>query len=372
MLFHRCGPCCAVHAAVDHHGAGGGVRASGPRAYTVDLHCHVITPGIERLVAPRPEKASDLAQLARSMGGASMDHNSKIMLPAAGPKLTNLDLRLKDMDAMGVDLQVISPSPTQYYYWADPDLAAVLVREQNEAIAALCRQHPDRLAGLGNVALQHASLATQQLEYAVRDLGLKGVEISTMINGLDLGNPAFASFWDKASALGCIVFIHPFGTSLGDRLQRHYLSNIIGQPLETTIALSDLIFSGTLDRCEKVKIVAAHGGGYLPTYIGRSDHGYAVRPEASHCRRQPHEYLKRVWFDSIVYDATALRHLIDRVGVSQVVLGTDYPFDMGHYAPHDLINAVAALSAAERSAILGGNALGLIGETRPSPRTARV
>jgi aminocarboxymuconate-semialdehyde decarboxylase len=266
---------------------------------------------------------------------------------------------------------VISPSPTQYYYWADPDLAAVLVREQNEAIAALCDKYPDRLAGLGNVALQHAQLATGQLDHAVRNLGLKGVEISTAINGLDLGHPAFASFWDKADDLGCVVLIHPFGTSLGERLERYYLGNIIGQPLETTIALSELIFSGTLDRCDRVKIVAAHGGGYLPTYIGRSDHGHAVRPEARRCRRAPHEYLKRLWFDTIVYDAAALRHLIDRVGVSQVVVGTDYPFDMGHYSPHELIDAVSDLSAADRSAILGGNALALIGETRDSRNAVR-
>jgi aminocarboxymuconate-semialdehyde decarboxylase len=369
MLFHRCGPHCAAHAAADGR-AGGGGNARGGRPYTVDLHCHVITPGIERLVATRPEKASEMAQLARGMGAPSVDHNNRIMLPAAGPKLTNLELRFKDMDAMGVDLQVISPSPTQYYYWADTDLATVLVREQNEAIATLCQKHPDRLAGLGNIAMQHAQLATQQLQYAVRDLGLKGVEISTSINGLDLGSPAFASFWDKAGELGCVVLIHPFGSSLGERLERYYLGNIIGQPLETTIALSDLIFSGTLDRCENVKIVAAHGGGYLPTYIGRSDHGNAVRPEARGCRKAPQEYLKRIWFDSIVYDATGLRHLIDRVGVSQVVLGTDYPFDMGHYSPHELINAVASLSAADRDAILGGNALMLIEETRNSRKAA--
>jgi aminocarboxymuconate-semialdehyde decarboxylase len=368
MLFHRCGPHCSVHAAAERN-AGGGGRARGDRPYTVDLHCHVITPGIEKLVEGRPEKAAEMAQLARGMGAESMDHNTKVMLPAAGPKLTNIEMRLEDMDAMGVDLQVISPSPTQYYYWADADLADVLVGEQNEAIAALCREHPDRLAGLGNVALQHADLAVRQLEHAVRNLGLKGVEISTAINGLGVGNPEFARFWDKAGELGCVVLIHPFGTSLGERLDRYYLGNIIGQPLETTIALSDLIFSGTLDRCDKVKIVAVHGGGYLPTYIGRADHGYAVRPEARLCRHAPREYLKRIWFDTIVYDPMALRHLIDRVGISQVVVGTDYPFDMGHYSPHELIDAVAGLSQDDRDAIFSGNALALIGETRRSRRS---
>jgi aminocarboxymuconate-semialdehyde decarboxylase len=324
------------------------------------MHCHVFTPIIERLVATRIEKATEMAQLARGMGSESMHHNNRVVLPMIAPKLTDIEQRIKDMDTMGIDLQVISPSPTQYYYWADFALARVLVREQNEAIAMMCQKHPDRLAGIGNVSLQHAELATQQLDYAVHELGLKGVEISTTINGLDLGNPAFAPFWDKASELGCVVFIHPLGTSLADRLERYYLGNVIGQPVETTIALSDLIFSGTLDRCERVKIIAAHGGGYLPTYIGRSDHNYEVRPEARKCKRRPSEYLRGIWFDSLVYDAVGLQHLIRRVGVSQVVIGTDYPFDMGHYFPHELVNTTEGLSDADRRAILGGNALNLI------------
>jgi aminocarboxymuconate-semialdehyde decarboxylase len=362
MEFHGCATRRVQHAAErDKSSGGGGARSTGE--YTVDMHCHVVTPGIERLVAAKPERAKELAELARGMGSESMQHNNRVMLPMVGPKLTELKLRMKDMDVMGIDMQVISPSPTQYYYWADLDLASVLVREQNEAIAMVCQKHPHRLAGLGNVSLQHPQLATQQLDYAVRELGLKGVEISTAVNGLDLGNSAFAPFWNKASELGCVVFIHPFGTSLGDRLERYYLGNVIGQPIETTIALSDLIFSGTLDRCERVKILAAHGGGYLPTYVGRSDHAYEVRPEAQKCKRPPSEYLKAIWFDSVVYDAVGLQQLIQRVGVSQVVIGTDYPFDMGHYRPHELVNATGGLSDADRRAIHGGNALRLIGDT---------
>jgi aminocarboxymuconate-semialdehyde decarboxylase len=211
------------------------------------------------------------------------------------------------------------------------------------------------------VSLQHPDLAAVQLEYLVKHLGLKGVEISSSVNGDSLGAESLAPFWQKADELQCVVFIHPFGTTMGARLNRYYLSNLIGQPLETAIALSELIFSGTLDRCAKVKIVAAHGGGYLPTYIGRSDHGFKVRPEAGSCRKAPHEYLRGIWFDSVVYDDMALRHLIERVGASQVVVGTDYPFDMGDYAPNELISSLSSLTEAERDALLGGNALGLLG-----------
>jgi aminocarboxymuconate-semialdehyde decarboxylase len=263
---------------------------------------------------------------------------------------------------MGVDVQVISPSPSQYYYWADPELATQLVKTQNEHIAETCARHPERLVGLGAVALQHPKLAAEQLRDAMKRLGLKGVEISTAVNDLELGAAELAPFWSAAEELGAVVFIHPFGTTLGKRLNSAYLSNIIGQPLETTIALSHLIFGGVLDRHPGLKIVAAHGGGYLPSYCGRSNHGHDVRPEArARASQRPVEYLRRIWFDTLVYEPQALRHLIDVVGVSQLVVGTDYPFDMGHEDPRGLVNATAGLNDTERAAILGGNALSLLG-----------
>jgi aminocarboxymuconate-semialdehyde decarboxylase len=152
------------------------------------------------------------------------------------------------------------------------------------------------------------------------------------------------------------VFLHPFGTSLGSRVNRFYLSNMIGQPIETTIALSHLIFGGVLDRYPGLKILAAHGGGYLPSYVGRSNHGYAVRPESADMRRAPGEYLKQLYFDTLVYEPEGLRHLIEQVGASQVVVGTDYPFDMGMYEIHALPDSVADLTEGDKVAILSGNA----------------
>jgi aminocarboxymuconate-semialdehyde decarboxylase len=283
------------------------------------------------------------------------------MMPQIGAKLVDVDARLADLERMGIDLQVVSPSPNQYYYWADADLARELVRVQNEAIAAACAKAPERLKGLGNAALQHPELAVEQLEHAVKRLGLAGVEVSTAVNGLELADEKHERFWAKAESLGAIVFIHPMGTSLGERLNRFYLSNLIGNPAETAIALSYLIFSGALDRHPGLKLVAAHGGGYLPSYATRSDHGHSVRPETHGIERRPSEYLRRIWFDSLVYEPAALRRLIDVVGVSQVVIGTDYPFDMGHYDPRALVGAVPGLSDAERAAILGGNAERLLG-----------
>jgi aminocarboxymuconate-semialdehyde decarboxylase len=357
MWFHHCNdPACCP-------GSRDAVSAERKRGrLTIDLHCHALVPAVEALVAGAPQKVAEPAMAAASMGAPSVSHNNASMLPTAGPRLTRVEQRLADMDAMGVDVQVISPSPTQYYYWADADLAREIVGVQNDAIAQLCREHPTRLAGLGTIALQHPSLACEQLEHAIKSLGLKGVEISTSVNGLELDDPALRPFWAKAEALAAVVFIHPFGTTLGARTATHYLVNTIGQPLETTIALSRLIFGGVLDEHPGLRIVAAHGGGYLPTSIGRSNHAWAVRPEAAaHTRTKPAEHLKRIWFDSIVYDAVALRHLVDRVGTSQIVIGTDYPFDMGHYDVHALVDDTPGLTEEQRAAILGGNAARLIG-----------
>lgn len=358
MQLHTCGPSCPPNCPSQPQAS---APRDGKRALTIDLHCHVVVPQIEALIGDHPEKIAEMEQLSAGMGAASTEHNNKVMLPSAGPRLVNLDMRLADMESMGVDIQVISPSPTQYYYWADTELAEQLVRDQNEGIASLCEQHPSRLLGLGNAAVQHPELAARQVEYAVRELGLKGVEVSTTIGGLELADRRFDAFWAKCEELSCVVFIHPFGTSLGERINQYYLGNTIGQPLETTVALSSLIFGGTLDRHPGLKLLAAHGGGYLPTYIGRSDHAWRVRPEAGSPRKAPSEYMRQIWFDTVVYQPTALRHLIEQVGVEQVVVGTDYPFDMGHYQIHQLLNEVEGLDAEGREKILGGNARKLLG-----------
>jgi aminocarboxymuconate-semialdehyde decarboxylase len=330
------------------------------KSFTIDLHCHALSLKVEQLVAGCPEKIAEAAAQLRTYGAESMEYNRKF-IPTLAPQLTDVNRRLRDMDAMGVDMQVVSPAPNQYYYWADIDLAKQIVATQNEHIASMCAEHPDRIAGLGNVALQHAELSVEQLTECVRKFGLRGVEISSAVNGAELDDPLFSRFWAKAEELGCLVFLHPFGTTIGDRVNQCYLGNTIGQPLETTIALSHLIFGGVLDRQPGMKICAAHGGGYLPSYIGRSDHANQVRPEAAKIKRKPSEYLKQIYFDSLVYTPEGLRHLIEEVGVTQIVAGSDYPFDMGAYEIHDLISSVPGLSKAERDLILGGNAVRLLG-----------
>ena len=329
------------------------------RALTVDVHCHALVPEAEALVKDRPGKHAESEAQHRESGAASASYNATTMRPAVFPKLTSVEQRLRDMDAMGVDVQVVSPTTLQYYHWVELELARQVVALTNEKIAERCASHPDRLVALGNVSLQHPGLALDQLDHCVRRLGMRGVEIDTAINGLELDNPQFARFWARAEELGCVVFIHPSGTSIDGRLDRFYLQNIIGRPIETTIALSHLIFGGVLDRHPGLKILAAHGGGYLPFYAGRSDHGYAVRPEARTIAHAPSDYLRRIHFDSLVYAPGSLRHLIANVGASQVMVGTDYPYDMGDYDVHGLIGAVTDLDAAGQAALLGANAVRL-------------
>lgn len=361
MYLHRCGAARSASPPAEHPRGSAGVVRNRNRSLTVDVHCHAIVPEVEALVKDRPEKRAEPEIQRRVMGAASAQYNAATMLPAALPKLTSVEQRLRDMDEMGVDIQVVSPTSVQHYYWADPQLARDIVRVTNEKIAEQCARHPDRLVALGNIALQHPELSIEQLDYCTSELGMRGVEISTAVNGLELDDPAFARFWARAEEIGCLVFIHPFGTSLGERVNRFYLQNIVGQPIETSIALSHLIFGGVLDRHQRLKILAAHGGGYLPFYTGRADHAYGTRPDAHTMKHAPSEYLRRIHFDSLVYSPESLANLIAQVGVGQVVVGTDYPFDMGSYDIHGLIEAVPSLTDTERAAILGDNAVRLLG-----------
>ena len=326
------------------------------RVHTVDMHAHMITPRVEKLVADRPERKAELHARLQALGAQSVDHNHRILMPQVMPALTSLPVRLDDMDRIGVDIQVVSPMPTQCNYWADAELAEKIVSLQNEHIAEACSLHPDRLVGLGTLSLQHPHLAVTQLETAVRRLGLRGFQLSTQINARELSDPSLEPVWAKAQALGCVVFVHPMGCSFGERLSRAYLSTSVGQPLELAIAISHLIFAGVLDRYPALKICAAHGGGSLPSSIARCDHAFYARPDARTTREPPSAYLRRIWFDSLVYSSGALRQLIDQVGVSRIVIGTDYPFDMGHYDIHSMVGSTPSLEAAELDAILGGNA----------------
>jgi aminocarboxymuconate-semialdehyde decarboxylase len=222
---------------------------------------------------------------------------------------------------------------------------------------------------VGTVALQHPDLAVRHLEQCVAELGLRGIQIGTSAGERELDDPALADFWTRAEELRALVLIHPWGCSLGERLADYYLANTVGNPVETTVALSRIVFSGLLDRHPALDVVSVHGGGYLPTYLGRSDHAWHERPDARTCAQPPSSYLPRLWFDSLVYTPAGLRALVEAVGPDRVMLGSDYPFDMGVPDPLDRIEA-AGLDEATVAAIAGVNASRLLDPVHAGPSTA--
>ena len=326
-------------------------------APTIDVHAHLLLPEVEEAVAGHPGLAEARALDARRNGPAALAVNGP-MVGARVPKLTDAAVRLKAMDAQGVDIQLVSPSPSHYHYWAEPQLAEKVCRLANEGTAAHCAKAPDRLHGLGLVPLQHPDLAVGLLDHALGQ-GLRGVEISSHAPGHELSDPAYEPFWSRAEETGALVFLHPFGCSLDERLDQWYLSNTVGQPTENAVALSHLIFSGVPDRHPGLKLIAAHGGGYLPTHIGRSDHAWRARPDARGCEREPGSYLKQLYFDSLVHDPQVLRELLRAVGPERVLLGSDFPFDMGTDDPLGALCA-ADLPDTDFHSVRGGNAAALL------------
>lgn len=326
-------------------------------APTIDVHAHLLLPEVEEAVAGHPGLAEARALDARRNGPAALAVNGP-MVGARVPKLTDAAVRLTAMDAQGVDIQLVSPSPSHYHYWAEPQLAERICRLANEGTAAHCAKAPDRLHGLGLVPLQHPDLVVGLLDHAL-DQGLRGVEISSHAPGHELSDPAYEAFWSRAEETGALIFLHPFGCTLDERLDQWYLSNTVGQPTENAVALSHLIFSGVLDRHPGLKLIAAHGGGYLPTHIGRSDHAWRARPDARDCEREPSSYLKQLYFDSLVHDPQVLRELLRAVGPERVLLGSDFPFDMGTDDPLGALRA-ADLPDTDFHSVRGKNAAALL------------
>jgi aminocarboxymuconate-semialdehyde decarboxylase len=316
------------------------VSIAGKRIKVIDVHCHCVVD-VAEVVKGTP--------LATSGGGGANQ--------VLGPQ------RLQIMDQQGVDVQALTING-YWWYAADRDLARRIVQVQNEGLAKWVAAHPDRFVALASVALQHPDLAAEQLEHGVKQLGLRGVTIGGHVNGEDVSLPKFDPFWAKAAELGVLVFMHPGGADNiireGALRGRGDLGNIIGNPLETTYFFTRLIFDGTLDKFPGLKICGAHAGGYLPSYLGRTDVACDVRQNANCAnKRRPREYFKReLLIDTMVFSEEGLRHLVAEVGVGQVLYGTDVPFNWP--VTIDLILNAPFLPNADKEAILGGNAAKLL------------
>jgi len=333
------------------------VSVGGRRVTTIDVHAHMTFPDYWKAVPKGYAVPDYLEQLAHTYRTQP--------IPTFDPHGPVVDTLLRDMDEMGLDMRAMSMNPPPYWI-VGPELARQVVRIQNEKLAELCTANPDRFVGLGNLTLQYPNVAVEQMEEGMK-MGLRGFMLGGSVNGEELSSSIFHVLWAKADQLGAVFFIHPWGFNGNYDLRpgqprlggNGNLGNVIGNPLETTIALSHLIQEGTFDQFPNLKIIAAQGGGFLPSYAGRSDQCLETFPDqCKPLKKKPSEYLRQIYYDSMLFTPEGLRHLIAEVGASQVMIGTD-----GNRWNHDCVDrvlAVPGLSQADQIAILGGNAAKLL------------
>ncbi|HEY7762201.1 MAG TPA: amidohydrolase family protein [Actinomycetota bacterium] len=340
-------------------GAIAGRHARPEGARTIDIHCHVLSADAEELA--RPAFSLEKDPFLYYSGPASTAYN-QVAVAEVRPKLTGVEERLADMDRMGVDIQAISVAPPQYYYWAEPDLGQKLARMQNDNLARMVAAHPDRFVGLGTVPLQDVGATLDELDRIAHDLRFPGIEICTNVNGEDFDDHRFLPFFERCRDLDLAVVVHPNGFTHGDRLASYYMINTVGMPLDSTVFLARMIFGGVLERVPDIKMCVVHAGGYLPSYPARYDHAWRARADVREFipDHPPSHYLERLHFDSMLYEPRELAILVDRYGPDRVLLGTDYPYDMGEDDPLELICSLEGMSDAELSLILGGNAARLL------------
>lgn len=342
-------------------------KQGGSGAPTIDTHTHFFPPSAV-LPAERNELwngiqfgHNELGRITSRVG--SRDQEIPWPMPLETPRE-----RLASMDARRVGRHILSVTPTLYWHALDNAAGAALARTVNDDLAAIVAESPDRYTGVAFLPLQDPPAAVKELERAVRDLGLRGTMVCTHVNGTDWDDPTLFPILEAAAGLGVVVYYHPSRGRANALLPKYHLRNLIGNPFETTVALASLIFGGVYDKLPDLKTCFSHAGGYGVLGIGRFDHGYEVRPEATGIAGLPSDYVRRIWVDTITHSERTLRYIVDTVGADRVVVGSDYPADMGEPYPVDFVESCDSLTAREKQAILGANAAQLFGiEAHASP-----
>jgi aminocarboxymuconate-semialdehyde decarboxylase len=327
-------------------------------ARVIDAHAHILSEETMALmrkaapgIGPKLERIDDDFAVLTVAGSPYRP------FPRGGWDMAK---RFSDMDAAGVDVQVVSNTPQTFLYNQEAALTAALAALQNDQIAAAVAAHPERLMGIATLPMQAPQLAADELRRAMRKLGLRGAQIGSNINGRNLDDPALEPLWAAADELAAFIMAHPTQVAGAERLKSYYLTNLIGNPLDTTIAAACLVFGGVVGRYPRIKFLMVHGGGFVPYQAGRFSHGWQVRPEPrAKLHSPPEAALDALYFDSIVHSRPALEFLVASAGASRVLLGSDYPFDMGTL---DCARQVLALAVpeADKAVILGGAAMKLL------------
>jgi aminocarboxymuconate-semialdehyde decarboxylase len=300
--------------------------------------------------------------ITREPNGWQIVRNDRFVNGPIPKEILELPKIIENLDATKVDVMAVSPAPFLFFYYLEGAVGYDACQIQNDAIARAVAQYPDRLVGLGIVPLQEINLAVKELERIAGELKFPGIEISSNVNGVYLGEDRFWPFWEAVEALDLFVFVHPDQPSIGnEKLKEYYLINLVGNPIETTRSIADVVFGGVLEAYPKLKICFAHAGGTVPYIRGRFEHGYHVRTEPkAKINRPPSEYIKLLYFDTITHWEPALEFLVDTVGADKVVVGSDYPFDMGPAEPVRFVEGTPGISAADKKKILGENAAKLL------------
>jgi len=329
---------------------------------TVDAHAHILSDETMGLLQKAlPDLGVKHTATDDDFGVLEVAGTAYKPFPRGG---WDLDRRLKDMDTAEVDMQVVSNTPQTFLYNQDPQVTLTASRIQNDQIAKLVHDRPDRFLGMATLPMQAPDLAAEELRRAMRKLGLVGCQIGSNINGKNLDDPALGTFWQTANELGAFIMVHPTQVAGADRLKNYYLANLIGNPLDTTIAAASLVFGGIVEDYREIRFYMVHGGGFAPYQAGRWEHGWHVRPEPKvHLKEPPMACIKRLYFDTILHGKPALEFLVATYGAANVMLGSDYPYDMGTL---ECVRQVRALSIpeAERATILGRQALILMHAAR--------
>ena len=324
----------------------------------IDIHAHVLADDTIRLLQREvPQVPIKLTPIDQEFSVLEVAGAAYRPFPRGG---FDLEKRFKDMDAAEVDMQVVSNTPQTFLYHQPPEVTAATARLQNDQIVKLIAAHPGRFAGIATLPMQAPQLAADELARAMR-AGLRGAHLGSNINGKNLDDPSLEPVWAKAAELGAFILIHPVGVAGADRLKSYYLANLIGNPVDTTIAAASLVFGGVMERHPTLKICLSHGGGFVPYQGGRWVHGWNVRGEPQvNLKVSPAASLRRFYFDTILHAAAPLEYLVRAAGADHVLLGSDYPFDMGTLECARQVKALG-IAEADRATILGQGAAALLG-----------
>ena len=326
----------------------------------IDVHAHCIPESFRSwMEAEGNPLGIDLVPTER---GTAVRIDDRVTTQPLRDDLTDFDRRVAELDRMGLDHQVLSGWIDLTAYELEPEAGSRYARIQNESLAEEAARAPDRFSAIGTVPLQDATRAVNELDHAMRGLGMKGVELATTVDGRFIDEAGLDDFWAAAQDLGAFIVLHPMRPLEGIDLKRYFMENMIARPAESTIALAGLIFSGVLERFPNLKLCVVHGGGFAPFQIGRMDSGYHQKPNlsAKHISKPPSDYLRQIYVDTVVHNHAALRYVVDLMGGDHVLLGTDYPFEMGSLDPVEFVEA-ADLTADTTSLILGETATDLLG-----------